>query len=203
MANPKGFNISVDKADVKRIYEDLAYVKNGAPLAMSRAINHTIGVVRTEAASKIAGKGGLYAYKVSYVKEKLEPDKANVNKLTGSIKTPWRGTLLTRFPHRDLQKGISVKVMKSGGTKKMPGAFFINLSGKKNPDTGAVEAIKAIAYRPSDPSKVNWQRTGLRIGYGPSPSQAFKKVQPEMTSTGGNRLMQRLQHEADRLLAKQ
>jgi len=38
MATPKGFNITVDKADVKRIYDDLAYIKNGAPRAMSRAI---------------------------------------------------------------------------------------------------------------------------------------------------------------------
>lgn len=194
--------IRLDQDEVRKIYRDLDLIKNGSARAMSRAINHTIGVVRTEAASKIAGKGGLYAYKVSYIKGKLKPDNANVNKLTGSLKTPWRGTLLTRFPHRDLKKGISVKVMKSGGTKKMPGAFFIDLHGKKDPDTGAVGIIKAIAYRPSDPSKANWRRTGLRIGYGPSPSQAFKKVQPEMTSTGGNRLMQRLAHEADRLLKR-
>lgn len=191
--------IRIDKARVREIYDDLAHIKNGAPRAMSRSINHTLGVTKTEAAQKIAGKGGLYALKVSYVKGRLNVRKASISKLQGAIQTPWRGMLLSRYPHSTYKhrSGVGVQVMKGKGNKERISDAFL-IGPLKNSGAMAI-ARRTAPHRPGTKKRLQ----GIKILYGPSPSQAFKKVQPDLMAPSGNRLMQRLAYEADRLLAKQ
>ena len=182
--------IRIDQAAVREIYEDLAHINNGAPRAMSRAINHTLGVVRTEASVEIRKQVKL---KAGYVKDKLKIRRATTSKLYGAIQAPTRGTLLTRYPHRQYVKGgIGVQVKPSGGKQKMPSAFFITLGN----------GVQAIAVR------TKWgpglgRSEGLKVLYGPSVSQVFTDVKDDLQEPGGNRLMRRLAYEADRLLARQ
>ncbi|MFW6344710.1 MAG: phage tail protein [Halomonas sp.] len=183
--------IRVDETAVKSIYDDLAYLKNGAPRAMSRAINHTLGVTRTEASSEIRKQVKL---KAGYVRDKLKIRKATMSQLSGAIRTPTRGTLLTRYPHRQYKKGgIGVQVKPgSGKTKHMPGAFFITFGN----------GVQAIAYRTKYGPGLG-RSEGLKVLYGPSTSQVFTDVKDDLQAPSGNRLMRRLAMEADRLLAKQ
>ena len=97
MSSISPIKITVDKQAIRRIESDLMHIKNGAPRAMSRAINHTLGVTRTEASKEIRKQVKL---KAGYVREKLKIKRATFYSLNGAIQTPARGTLLTRYPHR-------------------------------------------------------------------------------------------------------
>ena len=184
--------IKMDRAAVRQIERDLDHIKNGAERAMSRAINHTLTVTRTESGKAIRKQVKL---KAAYVRERLKVNKASVNKPIGSITTPKRGILLTRYAHRQYKNGdIGVQVKPSGGYKRMPGAFFIGPLR----NSGAM----AIAFRNQYGPGLG-RSEGLRITYGPSVSQVFTDVKDDLQAPSGNRLMERLQHEAERQLARQ
>ena len=182
--------IKMDRSAIRQVERDLANIKKGSERAMSRAINHTLTVTRTEAGKEIRKQVKL---KSAYVRERLKVNKANVNKPVGSITTPKRGILLSRFEHRQYKNGdIGVQVKPSGGKKRMPGAFFIRFSN----------GVQAIAFRNQYGPGLG-RSEGINITYGPSVSQVFTDVSSDLQAPSGNRLMQRLQHEAERLLANQ
>ncbi|TFH84812.1 hypothetical protein EQG41_20425 [Billgrantia azerbaijanica] len=184
--------VRIDEGMLRDLRRDLSHIKNGSNKAMSRAINHTLGVTRTEASTQIRKQVKL---KAGYVRERLKIRKATVNKLQGAIRTPSRGVLLSRFPNRAYKRGgIGVQVKPSGGKKRMPGAFFIG--PLKN------SGVMAIAIRTQHGPGLG-RSGGLKITYGPSVSQVFTDVKDDLQAPSGNRLMQRLAYEADRLLKRQ
>ncbi len=63
------YNVRIDRAAVREVYDSLAHIKSGAPRAMTRSINHTLGVTRTES-SKLIRK--QVNFKAAYVREKLK-----------------------------------------------------------------------------------------------------------------------------------
>ena len=190
MSSISPIKITVDKQAIRRIESDLMHIKNGAPRAMSRAINHTLGVTRTEASKEIRKQVKL---KAGYVREKLKVKRATINSLNGAIRTPTRGTLLTRYPHRQYKNGdVGVQVKPTGGKKRMPGAFFIRF---KN-------GVQAIAIRTQYGPGLG-RSEGLKVLYGPSTSQVFTDVKDDLQAPSGNRLMQRMGYEAERLLKRQ
>lgn len=181
--------IRMDRAALREIERDLDHIKNGAPRALSRAINHTLGVTRTESSKEIRKQVKL---KAGYVRDKLRIQRATVSKTSGAIRTPSRGTLLTRYPHRQYKRGgIGVQVKPSGGKKKMPGAFFIRFRN----------GVQAVAIRTRHGPGLG-RSEGLKVLYGPSVSQVFTDVKDDLQAPSGNRLMQRLAYESDRLLER-
>ena len=44
---------------------------------------------------------------------------------------------------------------------------------------------------------------GLKVLYGPSVSQVFTDVKDDLQAPSGERLIERMRHEADRLIARQ
>lgn len=190
MSQSTPIKIKIDRQALRDIERDLDHIKNGSNRAMSRAINHTLGVTRTEASKEIRKQVKL---KAGYVRDKLRIKRATVNSVTGAIRTPTRGTLLTRYPHRQYKKGgIGVQVKPTGGKKKMPGAFFIRFRN----------GVQAIAIRTEYGPGLG-RSEGLKVLYGPSTSQVFTDVKDDLQAPSGNRLMNRLGYEADRLLKRQ
>lgn len=190
MSQTTPIKITVDKQAIRRIESDLMHIKHGAPRAMSRAINHTLGVTRTEASKEIRKQVKL---KAGYVRDKLTVKRATVNSLNGAIRTPTRGTLLTRYPHRAYKEGgAGVQVKPSGGKKRMPGAFFIRFAN----------GVQAIAIRTQYGPGLG-RSEGIKVLYGPSTSQVFSDVKDDLQAPSGNRLMQRMGYEAERLLKQQ
>lgn len=190
MSQSTPIKIRVDLQSLNQVENDLAHIKNGSSRAMSRAINHTLGVTRTEASKEIRKQVKL---KAGYVREKLRIKKATVSSLNGAIRTPTRGTLLTRYPHRQYKKGgIGVQIKPTGGKKRMPGAFFIRFRN----------GIQGVAIRTQYGPGLG-RSEGIKILYGPSTSQVFTDVKDDLQAPSGNRLMQRLGYEAERLLQRQ
>lgn len=183
--------IKMDKAAVREIEATLSHIKNGSNRAMASAINHTLGVTRTEASSEIRKDVKL---KAAYVRERLQLRKASLTRPEGRIATPTRGILGTRFPHREYARGgMGVQIKPTGGYKRMPGAWLMVLPNGQ----------QAIVFRPSDPSEANWKKAGLRVVYGPSVSQVFTDVKDDLQAPSGERLIGRMKYEAERLIARQ
>lgn len=182
--------IKMDRAAIREIEAELAHIKNGSNRAMSRAINHTLGVTRTEASREISNQVKL---KAAYVRDRLHQINATVNKPEGRITTPTRGKLLTRFPNRQyVRGGIGVQVKPAGGKKRMPGAFYITFAN----------GVQAIAIRTAYGAGLG-RSEGLKVLYGPSVSQVFTDVKDDLQAPSGERLIERMAHEAERLLARQ
>ncbi len=183
--------IKMDTTAVREIEDLLAHIKNGSNRAMASAINHTLSVTRTEGGQKIREQVKL---KASYVRERLRLVRASVAKPQGRITTPRRGILLSRFDNTVLKSGgVSVQVKPGAGNrKKMPGAFYITFAN----------GVQAIAIRTQHGPGLG-RSEGLKVLYGPSVSQVFTDVKDDLQSPSGERLIERMQHEADRLLARQ
>ena len=193
--------VRMDQGMLRDLQRDLSAIKNGSSKAMSRAINHTLGVTRTEASQRIRKQVAL---KAGYVKDRLVIRKATIAKPVGMIRTPSRGVLLSRYANRSYKSkpGLGVKVKAGGGFKHMPGAFFIGPLKNSGATAIAIRTEKALPSRSGALLKPK-RFQGIKILYGPSVSQVFTDVKDDLQAPSGNRLMQRLAYEADRLLAKQ
>ncbi len=181
--------IKMDRAQVREVQERLSFIKNGGNRVVVLSINEALGKVRTRATSEIQEE---YALKPRYITQRLKIIKANKGNLSGRIRTPWRGAMLTRYNHSMPKKKAPWVEVTPGSRDNMPGAFYITFAN----------GTKAIAFRPSGSGKYkpNWASTGLYITRGPSVSQALKKVQPELEEYAGEQVMQNLEEFADKLI---
>jgi len=185
-----GFQIKMDPAYVRAIQETLVNIKNGGNIVVAQSINDVLGTTRTAAKNEILS---LYALPSRYITDRLKVIKANRNKLTGRITTPWRGMMLTRYKHSFPKIKAPWVEVKKGIKKSLPGAFRITFAN----------STTAIAFRPSGGGKYSPNWGDLYITRGPSVSQAFKKVQPKVQEGASEKLLQRLEQNAQFLLSKQ
>lgn len=182
--------IMMDRTAVREIEQTLAHIRNGSNRAMASAINHTLGVTRTEASREIRNQVKL---KAAYVNERLRLQRASIAKPQGRITTPTRGILLSRYDNRQYANGdIGVQVKPTGGKKRMPNAFYITFAN----------GVKAIAIRTMSGPGLG-RSEGIKVLYGPSVSQVFTDVKDDLQAPSGERLIARMEHEAARLMARQ
>ena len=154
-----------------------------AERAMYRAINSTAGKVQTMAVKEITGQLNL---QVSYVRGLFSISKAGPGRIEASVNARNRPMRLARFSAKQLTAparhakgdalrsipsgrkaaGVSVKVSKAGGVRRMPKTFMIPLRAG-NTDGGNGMGI--------------FVRFGgkLKHLYGPSPAQLFKRFRVE------------------------
>lgn len=94
--------------------------------ATYRAINHTTAKAATAASVGIRSEWNL---KASYVKDAVAISKATTNKQEASYRFRSRSISLINFRARQIKKGVSYKLKKRGGTKKIKGAFITTTKG--------------------------------------------------------------------------
>ena len=185
--------MSIDLRGGNELNKLLAELAGIYPLVTYRAINKTVAKGKTLVSRKIRDEINLSA---AYVGKKLRTVNATQTSLSGRISTDKRGILLSRFAssrlsvkarsnpnyltgypamsdgetsYRALSIGrrlsqMSVKVSASGGRYR--GKFFpIRLKG-----SGAI----GLAVR------VGTGKNDYDIKYGPSPSQVFNRLKPDL-----------------------
>ena len=157
--------------------------------AIRIAINRAAPKARTQAGRAVRQQVRLAA---AYVNERLVVNKATREKLSGSLRTPSRGLLLSRFstdPQISGEKvswikpppvpagGISVKVKPTGGSKIVKGGeglaskpFFMVLRGGQ---LGIVARAKVLGPRGGN----------ILVLHGPSLSQVFDDVRDDILPT--------------------
>lgn len=171
------YTVTADQDAIKDAVSLFEFVGGNTADALRIAINKAAPKIRTVASRAIRDQVRLSA---SYVGDRLTVTKATRARLSGAIKTPTRGLLLSRFstdasisgdkvswirPPPVPKSGIRVKIKPSGGTTGAPGLngnrpFYMRINGGQN---------IAIAARIGKGRKV-------KVFSGPSLSQVFNTV---------------------------
>lgn len=198
------FEIKVDEAALKDAISLFEFVGGNTSDAIRVAINKAAPKVKTMASKRIREEVRL---SVSYVNEKLKFNGAKRGRLTGSISTPMRGLLLSKYstdsqvasdkigwikPPPVPARGIRVKVKPNGDTKVMDGAFYMVLNKGKNDGGQLAIAIREGAAR--KPVKV-FQSASL--------SQVFGNVRGDVLPAAGAEYQAQMIDAMRFLLAKQ
>lgn len=178
------YRVDVDQAQLADAIALFEFVGGNTSDAMRIAINKTSPKIRTLASVKIREQVRLSA---SYVKDKLTIRKATRKDLSGAIKTPSRGLLLTKFstdatiasdgvrwlrPPPAPKSGIRVKVKPNGPVKVVSNGaagdkpFYLVLKNSR---------ALGIARRNSR------ARKDIEVLHGPSLSQVFNDVRGDVT----------------------
>lgn len=156
--------------------------------AVTRALNKTATKTRTLASKDIRSQVNL---KAGYVREKLRIKKATFKQPQAVIYASRRGVLMTRYPHKVLSRGVSVRIKKGKARKVMKGAFVttVNAGGKK------VQVI-AVQHRPR--ARYSTGNLKFDVLYGPSVSQVFQTARADITPEVEQYLAQQIEREIDR-----
>ena len=175
------YTVTADQDAIKEAVSLFEFVGGNTADALRIAINKAAPKIRTVASRAIRDQVRLSA---SYVGDRLTLTKATRARLSGAIKTPTRGLLLSRFstdatvsgdkvswlrPPTTPRGGIRIKIKPDGGTKSAPGLngnkpFYMVINGGKN---------LAIAARLGKSRKV-------KVFSGPSLSQVFTGVRDDI-----------------------
>lgn len=176
------YTVTADQDAIKEAVSLFEFVGGNTADALRIAINKAAPKIRTVASRAIRDQVRLSA---SYVGDRLTVTKATRARLSGAIKTPTRGLLLSRFSTDAAVSGdktswirpplapndrIRLKIKPNGGTIGAPGAnnnrpFYIVLNGGKNVGIAA---------------RLGRDRKKLKMFSGPSLSQVYASVRDDV-----------------------
>ena len=197
-------NVTVDQAAIADAVSLFEFVGGNSSDALRIAINKTAPKTRTKASSAIRTQVRLSA---SYVGERLEVTKATRQRLTGAIKTPSRGLLLSRFSTDPLIAGEKVGWIKPPLVPK--GGIRVKVKPDASPKVVQGEAGRKPFYMVLNKgANVGiMRRTGdgrkVEALYGPSLSQVFNTVRGDVLPEAGTELQAQLLDAMRYLLVKQ
>lgn len=203
------YQVGVDEAQLQEAVDLFEYVGGNSNDALRVAINKTGPKVRTKSSQRIRQQIRL---KARYVNERLKFQRATRLKLGGSIVTPSRGLLLSRFstdaqvanenigwiaPPDQPARGVRVRVKPQGPTRTVGGdgettgrPFYLVLRNSRQ--------IGIAARR-----RVAGPRGGkLKVFHGPSLSQVFNDVRDDVLPEAQAELTSQLMDAMRFLLAK-
>ena len=198
------YQIDVDQEAVADAVSLFEFVGGNTSDALRIAINKTAPKVKTLASRAIRDQVRLSA---SYVGERLVVTKATRSRLSGAIKTPSRGLLLSRFSTDPLiagdkaswirppaipSGGIRVKIKPDGKTTGAPGVgankpFYIVLNKGQNVGIAA---------------RTGTDRKSIKVFSGPSLSQVFNTVRGDVLPTASTEYQAQLLDAMRYLLVK-
>ena len=122
-------SLQVNQEQMQRVQSMLSEIRLGAEKAMKLAINTTIQTTKVQIAKRLGEKINLPARRI---KEDIQPDKATMARLSGSIVVRGEPVGLINFAGAQLKQGVKVKVYKDGASKLIKHAFKSTKSGKEH-----------------------------------------------------------------------
>lgn len=172
--------ITVDHQLVKDTQRRLRGIEKKAPDAISKALNRTLTMLVTSISKEIRED---YHIKAADIKKTITKKNANINDLSGSIKSRGRVIGLDHFKKSQNKTVLKVAVKKTG-LKPLDSAFLANKNGEK------------IFVRTSK------KRLPIKRLYGPSVPQMFKnrEVKEKLALQADTNFKNRLNHEINRLV---
>lgn len=114
--------VIIDKSDLAALNITLNTLKQQSPVAIVRATNEAMAGVKTESAKQIGAKVTL---KAALIKQAFEINKMKITDLSADITCKGDPVPLIFYSNRQVNKGMSIKVKKSGGRKIVKHAFKI------------------------------------------------------------------------------
>jgi hypothetical protein len=198
------YGVSANKEQIADAVSLFEFVGGNSQDAVRVAINRSAPKVRTKASQAIRSQVRL---KAAYVNERLQIRKASRSTLSGSISTPSRGLLLSKYstdtqvasdkiswikPPATPARGIRVKVKPSGPTKPLGKQFFYMVLPKSR--------ALAIVRRRDTPGPEGGL---IDVAYSPSLSQVFNTVRDDVLPEASDIYQAELIDAMRFLLAKQ
>jgi hypothetical protein len=169
----------------------LSHIKNGAPKAINSALNRTIEGVRTDITKQVTS---TYDIKAKPVRASMKITKSTLSTLQASAAGAGSPIPLINFhvtPNKPGQQNpgsvLRASVKKSGGLP-IPGAFVAKVGNHVG------------IFR-----RVDKRRFPIMELYGPATPQMMNevKIRQQVMDGANERFGKRLDHEIDRLLAKE
>lgn len=209
-------SLNYNERDIASAVFALRNIRNGIERAMMRSINRSLNGVKTDMAKETAAVLNLTQKRIK--KDIKIQQKATTTNLTGRVDSTGRPVNLMQFKASQKKKGVSVKVLKSGGRKTIKGAFIFVGRGKSGTTTQELvgwrditgnnaQYINSKKYRPSMqygalPKKFRYPVESL---YGPRVQDITSKpkIIESVEEKAGNRLQKELAHQTEWLLDKQ
>ena len=179
------FDVRADLREVQRMQRE--YKTNVVPNAAARAINKTLGNVRTESSKQIRIERALSA---KVVRDALAVQRASKVRLHGAVIASGRPIPLREYQARQTRQGVTVKV--SPGGRKL-----VVHSGNK--------AFEINRYGKHVYARVGGKRLPIKKLYGPSIPATFlkQKVMAAMDRVAGDNWPKRFAEELRHELARQ
>ena len=175
-------HIQFDQQQMARIEAQLQGVKNGAPRAMTRAINRTVTYGKTLSKKLIREE---YTINAQAVQRATTTEKARMGNLQGIIRFKGRPKQLRNFAKRSTSKGVAVAVKKGSGRTVIPRSF-----------------IRTINSGPAIMRRTGTARYPIEVLHGPSVPQMAGNVNvaPRIQTQVRKKLGERLEHEVGAIL---
>lgn len=197
------YNVTVNRGQIAEAISLFEFVGGNSADALRVAINKAAPKVKTSASRKIREQVSL---KAAYVNERLTFKRATRKDLSGAIRTPSRGLLLSRFATEPNVANESISWVKPppapyGGhyVKIKPSSPEVKVgrAGDSKPFYIVLKGSRAlgIARRKADGS--------IDVLHGPSLSQVFNTVRDDVLPEAGAELQAQLLDAMRYLLVKQ
>lgn len=202
-------SIQLDERDVNAVVKALQGIKGGARTAIMRAVNRALTGVKTDMAKETTK---ILNITQKRVKKDISVRKASKQNLSGRVDSAGKPINLMQFKAKQKKKGVSVKVLKQGGRKTIPGAFIFvgknqnELVGWRKKTGSSAQYIGTKKKDPSMeygalPKKYRLPIEGLsgpRIQDITGRDDVMKKIEVG----AGERLEKELAHQVQRILDK-
>lgn len=163
--------IEINKGQLMQIQLMLSNIKNGAPRAISSAINKTLPNIKTQAAKEI---GAILNLSSERIKKDFSIKKSSWSDLSGEVKATGAPVGLAHFGPVDSRFGVWVKVKKRGKQELLRHAFLA--SGKKGIGLhvwwrGRHEMPQPKRFWGGVKSAAPWQKFGKKYQFPPGPKE--------------------------------
>jgi len=155
--------INISKSHIRDIHALVADIKNGAKKVLVTSINKTLTSVKVQAVARIGNELNL---KAGRIKQDFTIKKANYSKISGAVTAAGKPVGLVNFGARQVQKGVSVKVLRSGSRTLLKHAYIATGRSKGNGKTHVFwraernKMPKAKKFKVGQKSKAFWDRVG-------------------------------------------
>ena len=113
--------VHVSENMVAEVMAAVGDIKNGYKKVLVTSINKTLGTTKVQAAARIGNEINL---KAARIKQNLIVQKANYSKISGALVSRGEPVGLIQFGARGTIKGVTVKVLRSGGRSLLKHAFI-------------------------------------------------------------------------------
>lgn len=182
------------------VLDQLAQLGDQAPLALTRALNKSLVTAKTAALRAVAADMGLLQ---KYVERSIVPWKASFDNQVATLYISGFKIPLQRF--HAAESGTGLKYRLPGGRGFLPGGFIAKLeSGHIGAFTRAPSSAKWIRLKQAA-GKPRRQWAGslpIEEAFGPSVTESFKTVSPQIEDAAMEAMRKNLVHEIG-FLAKQ
>ena len=207
--------IEIDKTDLLAVDRMMVTISEGKRVVIVKATNEVLKGVRTQAASLIFAKVNL---KSGEIKKYFSLNTMQKSDLSADISCVGKPVPLIKYGATQINKGISVKILRKGKKSPVKHAFIAKVKSRKPDDlhTGAFWREKNIRgkhfklgkrIRIPSPGKIpalEKFQLPIRQLYGPAVSDIFddKDIMDATLSNADVRMEDRLKYHTGQLLIK-